>query len=109
MKAYRAEQPEILRSAVLVWWNTIRSEPVNINGKTRLITCADRGMNVLAYGGNTSGNIDVAACLTAKGKRIDFEVETFAVHGTQDPDTNRELAHAFRRNNGQENACIAFE
>jgi hypothetical protein len=43
-------------------------------------------MNVLAYGGgNTSGNIDVAACLTAKGQRIDFEVETFAVHGTQDP------------------------
>lgn len=71
--------------------------------------CADRGMNVLAYGGgNTSGNIDVAACLTAKGQRIDFEVETFAVHGTQDPDTNRELAHTLGRNNGQENACIAF-
>lgn len=71
--------------------------------------CADRGMNVLAYGGgNGSGNIDVAACLTAKGQRIDFEVETFAVHGTQDPDTNRELAHTLGRNNGQENACIAF-
>lgn len=27
-------------------------------------------------GGNTSGPIDVAACLTAKGQRIDFEVET---------------------------------
>lgn len=71
--------------------------------------CADRGMNVLAFGGgNTSGNIDVAACLTAKGQRIDFEVETFAVHGTQDPDTNRELAHTLGRNHGQENACIAF-
>ena len=71
--------------------------------------CADRGMNVLAYGGgNTSGNIDVAACLTAKGQRIDFDVETFAVHGTQDPDINRELAHTLGRNNGQENACIAF-
>lgn len=66
-------------------------------------------MNVLAYGGgNTSGNIDVAACLTAKGQRIDFDVETFAVHGTQDPDINRELAHTLGRNNGQENACIAF-
>lgn len=42
--------------------------------------CADRGMNVLAYGGgNTSGSIDVAACLTAKGNRQDFEVETFAL------------------------------
>lgn len=64
-----------------------------------------RGIPVVAFGGgNTSGNIDVAACLTAKGQRIDFDVETFAVHGTQDPDTNRELAHTLGRNHGQENA-----
>lgn len=68
-----------------------------------------RGVPVVAFGGgNTSGKIDVSACLTAKGQRIDFEVETFAVHGTQDPDTNCELAHTLGRNNGQENACIAF-
>lgn len=68
-----------------------------------------RGIPVIAFGGgNTGGNIDVAACLTAKGQRIDFEVETFAVHGTQDPDTNLELAHTLGRNQGQENACIAF-
>jgi len=68
-----------------------------------------RGTPVIAFsGGNTSGNIDVAACLTAKGQRLDFDVETFAVHGTQDPDTNRELAHTLGRNHGQENACIAF-
>lgn len=61
--------------------------------------------HLLAFGGgNTGGNIDVAACLTAKGQRIDFEVETFAVHGTQDPDTNLELAHTLGRNHGQENA-----
>lgn len=66
-----------------------------------------RGVPVVAFGGgNTSGNIDVAACLTAKGQRIDFEVETFAVHGTQDPDTNCELAHTLGRNNGQENAIV---
>lgn len=35
-------------------------------------------------GGRCSGPVDVAACLTAKGQRIDFEVETFAIHGTQD-------------------------
>ncbi|HBT1986412.1 TPA: phage N-6-adenine-methyltransferase [Klebsiella pneumoniae] len=65
--------------------------------------------HLLAFGGgNTGGNIDVAACLTAKGQRIDFEVETFAVHGTQDPDKNLELAHTLGRNHGQENACIAF-
>ena len=64
-----------------------------------------RGIPVIAFGGgNTSGNIDVAACLTAKGQRIDFDVDTFAVHGTQDPDTNRELAHTLGRNHGQENA-----
>ncbi|MBV2213654.1 phage N-6-adenine-methyltransferase [Klebsiella pneumoniae] len=61
--------------------------------------------HLLAFGGgNTGGNIDVAACLTAKGQRIDFEVETFAVHGTQDPDTNLEFAHTLGRNHGQENA-----
>lgn len=31
-------------------------------------------------GGNTSGPINAAACLTAKGQRIDFEVETFVTH-----------------------------
>lgn len=30
-------------------------------------------------GGNCSGSLNVAACLTAKGQRNDFEVETFAV------------------------------
>lgn len=68
-----------------------------------------QGVPVIAFGGgNTRGNIDVAACLTARGQRIDFDVETFAVHGTQDPDSNRELAHTLGRNHGQENACIAF-
>ncbi|MDV5356494.1 Dam family site-specific DNA-(adenine-N6)-methyltransferase [Enterobacter asburiae] len=65
--------------------------------------------HLIAFGGgNTSGKINVAACLTAKGQRLDFDVETFAVHGTQDPDVNKELAHTLGRNNGQENACIAF-
>lgn len=63
--------------------------------------------HLLAFGGgNTGGNIDVAACLTAKGQRIDFDVETFAVHDTQDPDTNLELAHTLGRNHGQENAIF---
>lgn len=30
-------------------------------------------------GGRTSGEVEVASCLTAKGMRIDFEVETFLV------------------------------
>lgn len=65
------------------------------------------GVPVVAFGGgNTSGSIEVAACLTAKGQRIDFEVETFAVHGTQDPDVNREFAHTIGRNNGAENVVF---
>ena len=36
-------------------------------------------VSAVLRGGNTGGSIDVAACLTAKGQRIDFEVETFAV------------------------------
>lgn len=37
----------------------------------------------LAFGGGRrSGSLDVAACLTAKGARIDFEVETFVLHPT---------------------------
>ncbi|HEX7906730.1 MAG TPA: DNA cytosine methyltransferase [Paraburkholderia sp.] len=36
--------------------------------------------HIQAYGGGrTSGSLDVAACLTAKGQRLDFEVETFAL------------------------------
>lgn len=31
-------------------------------------------------GGNRSGPIEQAACLTAKGQRVDFEVETFVTH-----------------------------
>ena len=33
-------------------------------------------------GGNTTGPIEQAACLTAKGQRIDFEVETFIAEET---------------------------
>lgn len=65
---------------------------------------AQAGHLIAFGGGNTAGHIDVATACTAHGIRLDFDTETFAVHGTQDPDTNCELA----RNNGQENACIAF-
>ena len=69
---------------------------------------AQAGHLIAFGGGNTAGQIDVATACTAHGIRLDFDTETFAVHGTQDPDTNRELAHTLGRNNGQENACIAF-
>lgn len=60
-------------------------------------------------GGNCSGALDVAACLTAKGQRLDFDVETFAVmsvHGSQDPDALHDMAHTLGCNQGQENAVF---
>lgn len=67
---------------------------------------AQAGHLIAFGGGNTAGQIDVATACTAHGIRLDFDTETFAVHGTQDPDTNRELAHTLGRNNGQENAIV---
>lgn len=88
-------------------------------------------------GNNTAGPIDIAParnpCASASG-RLDFESEAFVVsgtlqangkaagsatqqdaengmlvvHGTQDPDVLNGLAHALGRNNGQENALLAF-
>lgn len=70
-------------------------------------TAEDLDTYILAYGGgNTGGNINIATACTAHGVRMDFDTETFAVHGTQDPDTNYELAHTLGRNHGQENAII---
>lgn len=51
----------------------------------------------------------VSHCLNAGGMgRIDYETETMVVHGTQDPDTLKDMAHALGRNHGQENAVISF-
>jgi DNA (cytosine-5)-methyltransferase 1 len=49
----------------------------------------------------------ISHCLNAGGMGcIDYETETMVVHGTQDPDTNVELAHTLGRNHGQENAVL---
>ncbi len=60
---------------------------------------AQAGHLIAFGGGNTASHIDVATACTAHGIRLDFDTETFAVHGTQDPDTNCELAHTLGRNN----------
>ncbi len=39
---------------------------------------------------------------------MDAETETFVVHGTQDPDVALGMAHTIGRNQGQENAVLAF-
>ena len=71
--------------------------------------CSGYVQPVSAFGGGrTSGPVEVAACLVAKGQKCDFEVETFCVHGTQDPDIRIDQAHTLGRNNGMENALLAF-
>ncbi|PPC61277.1 multidrug DMT transporter permease [Pantoea sp. ICBG 1758] len=47
-------------------------------------------------GGNCSGALDVAACLTAKGQRNDFDVETFAVQSA-----TGELCHTLNAESGE--------
>lgn len=62
---------------------------------------------VPAFGGHSlQGDVSQAATLTAKDTRLDIESETFCVHGTQDPDLLRNLAHTLGRNNGAENALF---
>lgn len=46
--------------------------------------------------------------LRAREQESHEHLAVMAVHGTQDPDTNVELAHTLGRNQGQENAVFAF-
>ncbi|EOX8392160.1 Dam family site-specific DNA-(adenine-N6)-methyltransferase [Salmonella enterica] len=51
---------------------------------------------------------DVSRTLLSKSNdSMAEDLEIYAIHGTQDPDTNHELAHTLGRNHGQENAIIA--
>jgi DNA (cytosine-5)-methyltransferase 1 len=62
-----------------------------------------------AFGGGKNCNpTDVSTALTAHpGGRYDLEIETFVVHGTQDPCVMHDQAFTLGRNNGGENV-LAF-
>lgn len=52
---------------------------------------------------------DLSRTLLAKSNdSMDETLQTYAIHGTQDPDTLADMAHTLGRNHGQENAVIAF-
>ncbi|ELL3324008.1 Dam family site-specific DNA-(adenine-N6)-methyltransferase [Salmonella enterica] len=51
---------------------------------------------------------DTASTVKARDYKDATDLAVMSVHGTQDPDTNFNLAHTLGRNNGQENALIAF-
>lgn len=89
---------------------TISSRTTGGGGLGTDFECAGGLQAVSAYGGGrTSGPVDVAACLVAKGQKCDFELETFCVHGTQDPCVSTDTAFALGRNNGGENAVFAIQ
>ncbi|EBY9021142.1 Dam family site-specific DNA-(adenine-N6)-methyltransferase [Salmonella enterica subsp. enterica serovar Oslo] len=50
---------------------------------------------------------DISRTLLSKSNdSMAEDLETYAIHGTQDPDTSHELAHTLGRNHEQENAII---
>lgn len=51
---------------------------------------------------------ETASTVKARDYKDATDLAVMSVHGTQDPDTNFNLAHTLGRNNGQENALIAF-
>jgi len=53
---------------------------------------------------------DTSMCLNAKSTgRLDATVETFIIHGSQDPIASTTTAHALGTNHGQENVVCAFQ
>ncbi|TCD20918.1 phage N-6-adenine-methyltransferase [Lelliottia amnigena] len=51
---------------------------------------------------------ETASTVKARDYKDATDLAVMSVHGTQDPDTNFNIAHTLGRNNGQENALIAF-
>ncbi len=64
------------------------------------LTCNHEAPIVFSCNGHASFTPGVSALRTKSGA----DHETLAVHGTQDPDTLKNLAHTLGRNHGQENA-----
>ncbi len=113
----RESQPEIARNAgerskVGSHWDNPENPHPTLNQSNNIggIGASNQGLFSQRGSGLVSDSYaDVSRTLLAKENDSTAEdLETYVVHGTQDPDTNRELAHTLGRNNGQENACIAF-
>lgn len=65
-----------------------------------------RGYRMMAFG--QYADDETASTCKARDYKDATDLAIMAVHGTQDPDTLRNLAHTLGRNNGQENAIMAF-
>ena len=64
------------------------------------------GFRMVAFGEYADDG--TASTMKARDYKDATDLAVMSVHGTQDPDTNVELAHTLGRNHGQENALIAF-
>ena len=70
------------------------------------LTCNHEAPIVVSHGATYT---EVSRTLLGKSNdSVAEDLDTYVVHGTQDPDTNINLAHTLGRNHGQENAVIAF-
>lgn len=70
-----------------------------------LVPCVEwRGFNFDQY---TDGGVLSPTITATEFKGKTFVYPTLSVHGTQDPDTNVELAHTLGRNQGQDNAILS--
>lgn len=68
------------------------------------LTCNHEAPIVFSSNGHASFSPGIGPLRAKSGA----EHETLAVHGTQDPDTLRNIAHTLGRNNGQKNAVLVF-
>lgn len=93
------------------WDNPINPHPT-LNQSHNTGGIGDSNQEIFSQRGSglvSNAYSNVSRTLLAKENDSTAEdLETYVVHGTQDPDTNHELAHLIGRNNGAENACIAF-
>lgn len=113
----RESQPEIARDAgertkVGSHWDNPTNPHPTLNQSNNIGGIGASNQELFSQRGSglvSDSYSDVSRTLLAKENDSTAEyLETYVVHGTQDPDINRELAHTLGRNNGQENACIAF-
>lgn len=113
----RESQPEIARNAgertkVGSHWDNPANPHPTLNQSNNIGGIGASNQELFSQRGSglvSDSYSDVSRTLLAKeNDSTADDLETYVVHGTQDPDINRELAHTLGRNNGQENACIAF-
>ncbi|MXS68461.1 phage N-6-adenine-methyltransferase [Enterobacter hormaechei] len=109
----RESQPEIARNAgertkVGSHWDNPANPHPTLNQSNNIGGIGASNQELFSQRGSglvSDSYSDVSRTLLAKENDSTAEdLETYVVHGTQDPDTNINLAHTLGRNNGQENA-----